>query len=37
MKILIKNGKVWNASQIYNELCDDKNFPMGTVFDWREM
>ena len=26
-----------NAPQIYNELCDDKNFPMGTVFDWREM
>ena len=26
-----------NAPQIYNELCDDKNFPIGTVFDWREM
>ena len=26
-----------NASQIYNELCDDKNFPIGTVFDWRDM
>ena len=26
-----------NAPQIYNELCDDKNFPMGTVFDWRDM
>lgn len=26
-----------NAPQIYNELCDDKNFPMGTVFDWRNV
>ena len=26
-----------NAAQIYNELCDDKDFPMGTVFDWRNM
>jgi threonine dehydrogenase-like Zn-dependent dehydrogenase len=26
-----------NAPQIYNELCDNKNFPMGTVFDWRNM
>lgn len=26
-----------NATQIYNELCDDKNFPIGTVFDWRDM
>ena len=26
-----------NAPQIFNELCDDKNFPMGTVFDWRKM
>jgi len=26
-----------NAPQIYNELCDDKNFPMGTVFDWRNI
>lgn len=21
--------------EIYNQLCNDKNFPMGTVFDWR--
>ncbi len=26
-----------NAPGIYNELCDDKDFPMGTVFDWREI
>lgn len=26
-----------NAPQIYNELCDDPNFPMGTVFDWRDV
>ena len=25
-----------NAPEIYDQLCDDKNFPMGTVFDWRE-
>lgn len=23
------------APEIYSELCNDKNFPMGTVFDWR--
>lgn len=26
-----------HATQIYNELCDDHNFPIGTVFDWRGM
>lgn len=26
-----------NAPQIYKELCEDKNFPIGTVFDWREV
>lgn len=26
-----------DAPQIYDELCDDKNFPIGTVFDWREI
>lgn len=26
-----------NAPRIYNELCDDPNFPMGTVFDWRNI
>jgi 2-desacetyl-2-hydroxyethyl bacteriochlorophyllide A dehydrogenase len=25
-----------DASEIYTELCDSKEFPMGTVFDWRE-
>ena len=24
-----------NAPRIYDELCNDKNFPLGTVFDWR--
>ena len=24
-----------DASEIYTELCENKNFPMGTVFDWR--
>lgn len=25
------------APEIYNQLCDDPAFPMGTVFDWREI
>lgn len=25
------------APEIYKELCENKNFPMGTVFDWREV
>lgn len=25
------------ATRVYNELCDDKNFPIGTVFDWRNI
>lgn len=26
-----------DAPEIYNELCDDPHFPMGTVFDWRDI
>ena len=26
-----------SAAEIYNELCDDPEFPMGTVFDWRNL
>ena len=26
-----------SAPQIYKQLCEDKNFPMGTVFDWRNL
>lgn len=26
-----------NAPQIYNELCDNPEFPIGTVFDWRNI
>ena len=26
-----------DASKVYTELCENKEFPMGTVFDWREM
>ncbi len=26
-----------NAPVIYNELCDNPEFPMGTVFDWRNV
>lgn len=25
------------ATEIYNQLCDDAAFPMGTVFDWRNI
>ena len=25
------------AARVYNELCDDKHFPIGTVFDWRNI
>ncbi len=26
-----------DAPKIFDELCDDPNFPIGTVFDWREI
>jgi threonine dehydrogenase-like Zn-dependent dehydrogenase len=26
-----------DCTEIYNELCDDPKFPMGTVFDWRKI
>lgn len=26
-----------DAPQIFDQLCDDPNFPMGTVFDWRDI
>ena len=26
-----------DAPEIYNQLCDDPEFPMGTVFDWRDI
>ena len=25
-----------DAPEIYDQLCDDPNFPLGTVFDWRK-
>ena len=25
------------ATEIYNQLCDDPSFPIGTVFDWRNI
>ncbi len=25
------------AKEIYDQLCDDEDFPMGTVFDWRSV
>ncbi|MBQ2968115.1 MAG: zinc-binding alcohol dehydrogenase [Clostridia bacterium] len=26
-----------NAPEIFNELCDNPEFPLGTVFDWRDV
>jgi threonine dehydrogenase-like Zn-dependent dehydrogenase len=26
-----------DAPTVYDQLCDDPAFPMGTVFDWREI
>lgn len=26
-----------NAAEVYNQLCDDPMFPIGTVFDWRNV
>jgi len=26
-----------DCAEIFNQLCDDPHFPMGTVFDWREI
>ena len=26
-----------DCAEIYNQLCDNPTFPMGTVFDWREI
>ena len=26
-----------DCTEIYNQLCDDPHFPMGTVFDWKEI
>ena len=33
--IISRVVKPESAPEIYNELCYDKDFPMGTVFDWR--
>ena len=24
-----------DCTEIFNELCDDPEFPVGTIFDWR--
>ncbi len=37
MSIISRVENPENAPEIYNELCDDKDFPMGTVFDWRNV
>lgn len=35
--ILSRVVKPEDAPEIYNQLCDDPQFPMGTVFDWRDL
>lgn len=35
MPIISRVEKPEEAPRVYNELCDDKQFPIGTVFDWR--
>ncbi len=37
LPIVSRVAKPENAPEIYDELCDDPAFPIGTVFDWREM
>jgi threonine dehydrogenase-like Zn-dependent dehydrogenase len=40
IKVLPVVSRVLNpneAPQIYTQLCEDKNFPMGTVWDWRNL
>ncbi len=35
--IISRVVKPEDAPEIYNQLCDDPQFPMGTVFDWRNL
>lgn len=40
MQVLPLVSRVVNpesAPEIYKQLCEDKNFPIGTVFDWRKV
>jgi 2-desacetyl-2-hydroxyethyl bacteriochlorophyllide A dehydrogenase len=34
--VLSRVVKPQQAPEIYEQLCNDRNFPMGTVFDWRK-
>ena len=34
--IISRVAKPEQAPQVYTQLCDDPQFPMGTVFDWRD-
>ncbi|MBQ5927049.1 MAG: zinc-binding alcohol dehydrogenase [Clostridia bacterium] len=36
LPIVSRVEKPETANRVYTELCEDKNFPVGTVFDWRE-
>ncbi len=35
--VLSRIVKPENAPEVYKQLCDDPMFPMGTVFDWRDV
>ncbi len=37
MSIVSRVEKPENAPEIFDELCDNPEFPMGTVFDWRNI
>ncbi len=37
MPIVSRVVRPENAPEIFNELCDNPEFPMGTVFDWRNV
>lgn len=37
LPIVSRVVKPETAPEIYKQLCEDKNFPMGTVFDWRNV
>ena len=36
--IVMNNSKyiAFTKPEIYTELCNNPNFPLGTVFDWRD-
>ena len=35
--IISRVVKPADCGEIYTQLCEDPHFPMGTVFDWRDL